>query len=188
MNNVYIKNTVELLYLALMIRWERSAPPDGQKGNLDGKGVINSQTARLAYILSKIAAGSEARDYQILARYTRRRDGNSRVSKIGASMKSPCPLTNGWYLEGCANLKMEKFECIHALTYLGLSARFVDAVEDFVSGKSIISYYPTIEQQEEILRNLDRHDEAELFLNLLPTEIQTSVSDFAKELTMALAK
>lgn len=186
MNNIYIKSTVELLYLALMIRWERTASPDGHKGNLDGKEVINSQTARLAYILIKIAAGNEERDYQKLAQHTRRRDGHSRVSKNDASMISPYTLTNGWYLEGCANLSKEKLECIHALTYLGLSARFVDAVEDFVSGKSIISYYPTIEQLKEILRNLGGSDGVDSCVKSLPTEIQASIRDFAEKLTNQL--
>jgi hypothetical protein len=150
----YVTNTVELLYLSLMQRWEKSAPPNRHKGYLDGMPANNSQTARFAFVLKKIALGSEERTYQLIARRTRRRDGHSYVSRDASWMISPYPLSNGWHLEGCTNLDNQKLAFTECLNELGLSATFIAAVDAFVAGNSIADYLPNAAEQEEIVVRL----------------------------------
>src|SRR4051812_38655668 len=87
---------VEILYLTLMQRWEKSAPPDKHLGNLSGEPTRNTQTERLKYVFEKIALGSEAtteRVYSTLSRSARRSDGESYVSKNPSWMKEPAELS-----------------------------------------------------------------------------------------------
>lgn len=51
------------LYLSLMWRWEKTAPPDGKKGLLDDKPESNTQISRMVYLLRKVASGVEQRTY-----------------------------------------------------------------------------------------------------------------------------
>lgn len=156
----YVRNTVELLYLGLMLQWERTAPLDRHKGLLDGVPAVNSQTARLAYVLNKIAAGAVERTFQRLAcaRSLRRKDGYSYISKEPGFMKEPYPLHKGWYLEGDVSLK-QKQGFIQHLADLGLSPTFVASIDDFVAGKTILQYMPTDEEQAEIERELRERGE-----------------------------
>ncbi len=39
---MHLTEPVELLYLSLMLRWERSAPPDLHEGRLDGEPERNT--------------------------------------------------------------------------------------------------------------------------------------------------
>jgi len=146
-----IKNTVEFLYLALMLRWEKSAPSDKHQGLLDGKPVRNTQISRMAYILTKIAAGQEERTYQILSRHSRRDDGKSYISQDASWMKEPYPLSGGWYFEGCTSL-VQKQDILQYLTKLDLSPTLVSCIDDFVGGKSIANRLPSEDEAEEILR------------------------------------
>jgi len=146
-----IKNTVEYLYLALMLRWEKDAPPDRHQGLLDGEIARNTQIARMAYILKKIAAGQEERAYKLLCLNSRRDDGKSYVSQDFSWMKEPYPLSCGWYFEGCTSL-IQKQEILQCLTKLDLSATLVNCIDEFVAGKSIESLLPTEDEAEEILR------------------------------------
>ena len=44
---------VEILYLVLMSLWEKSAPPNGKQGLLDGEPERNTQISRMVYLLRK---------------------------------------------------------------------------------------------------------------------------------------
>lgn len=138
----HVTTAVEFLYLQLMLRWENTAPADAHSGSLDGKQVKNSQTARLAFILNKIASGDEERTFQAAARFSRRQDGESYVSKNSAWMKKPYPLLNGWFLEDCQNLG-QKQQITDSFFSLGLSKPFVACCDDFVAGKSVKKFMPT---------------------------------------------
>ena len=146
-----IKNSVEYLYMSLMLRWERSAPPDRHQGSLDGEPARNTQITRMAYILTKIAAGQEERTYQLLSRHSRRDDGNSYISQDASWMKEPHPLSGRWYFEGCTSL-VQKQDILQGLTKLGLSPTLVSCIDEFVAGKSIEHRLPSEEEAEEILR------------------------------------
>lgn len=146
-----IKNSVEYLYLALMLRWEKSAPPDRCEGSLDGETARNTQITRMAYILKKIAAGQEERTYQLLSRHSRRNDGKSYISKDSSWMGQPYPLSNGWYFEGCTSLE-QKQAILQHLTELSLSPTLVACIDEFVAGKSIEYRIPSEDEAEEILR------------------------------------
>lgn len=163
MKRMRIKNTVECLYLVLMLRWEKTAPPDNHEGLLDNKRERNTQKARMAFILEKIAAGQEERVYTLMCRFSRRIDGNSYVSSDFSWMNDPCSLAHGWFLEGCIRLT-QKQQILQHLTKLDLSPYLVDCIDEFVAGKSIINRIPSEEEQEEILRRsieLERYGGAE---------------------------
>jgi hypothetical protein len=147
---------VEVLYLTLMQRWERSAPDDRHQGELDGEVKKNTQTERLKYVLEKIAIGSSAnteRVYSTLARYSRRQDGESYISRRSAWMQQPESLSGGWYFEGCTSL-LQKQDVVSALSHVGISGPFVQAVADFVAHKPIERYFPTDEDENEINRRI----------------------------------
>lgn len=146
-----IKNTVEYLYLALMLRWEKSAPPDKHQGLLDDEPARNTQITRMAYILKKIAASQEERTYQLLSRDSRRDDGKSYISQDASWMKQPYPLSGGWYFEGCTSL-VQKQDILQHLTKLGLSPTLVSCIDEFVAGKNIEHCLPSEDEAEEILR------------------------------------
>lgn len=146
-----IKNTVEYFYLAQMLRWEKSAPPDRHEALLDGEPTRNTQITRMAYILKNIAAGQEDRTYQLLCRHSRRNDAKSYVSQDSSWMKEPYPLSNGWFFEGCTSL-IQKHDILQHLTKLGLSSTLVDCIDEFVAGRSIEHRLPSKEDAEHILR------------------------------------
>lgn len=156
-----LKNTVEYLYLALMLRWEKNAPPDRHAGLLDGETARNTQITRFAYILRKIAAGQAERTYNKLSRYSRRNDSESYVSKDSSWMIEPYPLSEGWFFEGCTSL-VQKAEIIQQLTKFDLSQSLVNCIEDFVSGKSIEKHIPSDEEAEEILRKSIENENFEI--------------------------
>ncbi len=146
-----IKNTVEYLYLALMLGWEKSAPPDKHEGLLDGETARNTQITRMAYILRKVAAGQEDRTYQLLSRHSRRNDGKSYISQDASWMKEPYPLSSGWHFEGCTSL-IQKQDILQHLTMLDLSPTLVSCIDEFVAGKSIEHLLPSEDEADEILR------------------------------------
>ena len=152
-------NTVEILYLSLMHRWERTAPPDQHKGLLDGEPARNTQAARLVYVLQKIAAGNVERTYSTLARYTRRNDGESYISKNPSWMEQPLPLGDGWFFEACTSL-VQKHAIVHNFSKLGLSGALGQAVEDFVAHKSIEQYFPTEAEEEQILAKIHAQEQS----------------------------
>ena len=53
MSNMHLSDPVEILYLALMLRWEKSAPANNHIGYLDGVATRNSQKARLAFAITQ---------------------------------------------------------------------------------------------------------------------------------------
>lgn len=147
---------VEILYLSLMQRWERSAPADKHQGFLDGEPARNTQTERLKYVLEKVALGSQAtteRVYSTLARYTRRQDGESYISRKSDWMQQPEPLSGGWFFEGCTSLE-QKLNVMSALSHVGLSGAFVQATAEFVSNKPIDQFLPTEADEPEIDRRI----------------------------------
>jgi hypothetical protein len=146
-----LRDPVECLYLSLMHRWQVTAPPDHNWGLLDGEPVQNSQVARLAYVLKKVAVGQVEQVFRALEKLTRRRDGSSLISTQPARMESPYPLWDGWYLEGCISLE-QKRTVVRQLRQLGLTPAFIDAVEDFVAGDNIDRHFPTPEEQAEMVR------------------------------------
>lgn len=133
---------VEIVYLFKLLHWEANAPPDGHAGTLDGKRERNTQITRLAFVLGLVGGGLEERVYPALARHTRRRDGNSYVSKNSAWMQQPYPLGGGWCFEGCTSL-IQKQAIVQALTNTCVSARFVACADDFVAGRSVTKCFPT---------------------------------------------
>ena len=151
------KSTVELFYLAMMLRWENTAPEDGTQGLLDGIEERNSQISRMVYILKLIASGNTDRVYNLLSIHSRRNDGNSYISKYSSWMNSAQKLDDKWYFEGCTNLIQKKY-IILGLRKLDLSSAFVNAVEDFVSGKSVRRYLPSEEVQNEMIKYTDLHN------------------------------
>lgn len=158
-----IKNSVEYLYMVLMLQWEKDAPQDRHQGSLDGELAKNTQITRMAYILKKIAAGQEERTYQLLSRHSRRNDGNSYVSKTSSWMTEPYSLSSGWFFEGCTSL-IQKQDILKHLTKLDLSPTLVDCIDEFVAGKSIKSRIPSEEEAEEILRRsieMERQNDAD---------------------------
>ena len=54
-----LKDPVEIFFLTLLLRWEKSAPPDKKQGLLDGEPERNTQMSRMAYVLNKVGAGAE---------------------------------------------------------------------------------------------------------------------------------
>ena len=156
-----LKNTVEYLYLALMLKWEKSAPPDRHAGILDGENTRNTQITRFAYILRKIAAGQEDRTYNKLSRHSRRNDSESYISKDPSWMIEPHPLSEGWFFEGCTSL-IQKAEIIQQLTKLELSQALVNCIEDFVASNSIEKHIPSDEEAEEILRRSIQNENFQL--------------------------
>ena len=153
-----LKDPVELLYLSLMSRWEKSAPPEGKQGMLDNEPERNTQISRMVYLLRKVGAGSEAKTFNILSMHSRRKDGESYISKDASWMEEPRELLNGWYFEGCTNL-VQKQDILQGLRKVGLSAVFVACSDDFIAGKSIQEYFPTEEEQNEILAKLKEQGE-----------------------------
>jgi len=138
------------LYMALMLRWGKSAPPDKHEGLLDGKLARNTQITRMAYILRKIATieKSEGRCiYQFISKQTVRRDGNSYISKETSWMEDPHPLSDGWFFEGCTSLE-QKQGILRHLARWGLPRALVNCIEDFIAGKSIENYMPRKEGEE----------------------------------------
>lgn len=163
----HLRDPVEILYLALMLRWERTAPPDGSQvfpdgshALLDGTPERNTQMSRFAYVLKKVAVGNETRVYAHLARHTRRNDGQSYISTDPSWMQAPRPLSGGWYFEGCTSLP-QKQAFLSELTGLGQSPTFAACAADFVAGNSVRGYVPTDAEQDDILRQLDAVEEGE---------------------------
>ena len=154
-----IKNSVEYLYLALMLKWEENAPADRHEGLLDNVPTRNTQITRMGYILRKIAAGQEERTYQLLSRYSHRNDGKAYVSKDSSWMIEPYPLSNDWFFEGCTSL-VQKQDIIQHLTKLGLSMALVNCIDEFVAGKSIAHRLPSEAEAEEILRRSIEEEKA----------------------------
>lgn len=148
-----LRQPVEVLYLALMQRWQQEAPPDGELGLLDGVPVRNSQIARMVFLLKKIAAGNMERTFNALARHTRREDGESYISKDSSWMIEPAELVEGWFFEGCTSLA-QKQSFLHNLVKLGLSADFVHCAAEFVAGRSVAAFFPSEAESEELLRGM----------------------------------
>lgn len=152
-----ITNSIEYLYLVLMLRWEKTAPPDKHWGTLDDKKEQNSQITRFAYIIRKIAAGQEDEFYSKLENYTRRKDGNSYISKKSTWMNQPVELGNGWFFEGCTSLE-QKHGFIQSFSKLGLSPALCRAIEDFVANKSIEQWLPTEAEANALLAKIQNDD------------------------------
>lgn len=68
-----LRDPVEIVYLALMHRWQTTAPGDRKHGTLDGEPEVDSPVARLAYMLNKLAVGQTERVFRTLERLTVRR-------------------------------------------------------------------------------------------------------------------
>jgi hypothetical protein len=158
---MHVRDPVECLYLSLMHRWQEAAPPDHHMGLLDGEPAENCQITRLAYVLMKVAVGQVHQTFSTLEQLTVRRDGRSHISRNRDRMESPYSLWDGWFLEGCVSLDQKRV-IIRQLRQLGLTPTFVQAVEDFVAGKHIDRYFPTREEQEEIIRQYERLSGREL--------------------------
>lgn len=152
---MHVLDPVECLYLSLMHRWQTTAPPDRHMGVLDGEPAENSQIARLAYVLNKIAIGQVDETFEKLERLTVKRDCSSHISRDTRRMRAPHPLHGDWYLEGCMSL-LAKLEIVRQLRHLGLSRAFIQSVENFVANDGIDRYLPTHEEQQEIIRRFER--------------------------------
>jgi hypothetical protein len=152
---MHVLDPVECLYLSLMHRWQTTAPPDHHTGLLDGEPAENSQVARLAYVLNKIAVGQVDAMFARLEKLTVKRDGTSHISRDMRRMCNPYPLWDGWYLEGCMSLEA-KLDIVRQLRQLGLSPTFVRSVESFVANEPIDRYFPSQQEQEEVIRRFER--------------------------------
>ncbi len=130
-------NPEEYLHLYMLLRWERTAPPDGCLGTLDDEPAKNTQTARMAKVLQMV---TDLHDLPMekLRKETERKDGRSYIQRI-----------------------------LQSLPQLGLSSReFANCAADFVGGKSIQKYWPDEEQAvrqiEQWEAKLDREDRWQL--------------------------
>lgn len=155
-----VQHPVEVFYLALMHRWYTTAPPDKHLGSLDGDPARNTQVARLAFVLQKVAAGQVQHAFSTLEKHTEREDGISHISKAKTQMREPYPLWDGWYLEGNMSMDDKRERIIRNLRHVGVSAAFIRAVEDFVEGKSIEPYFPTAEEEKIILAKIAEREAA----------------------------
>lgn len=166
---MHITDSLEFLYLMLMLRWEQTAPHNGHQGLLlNGEKIRNTQISRMGYILTTVANNS----YSILARYTLRNDGESYISKNSSWMGTPYPLGDGWYFEGDTSL-LQKQSILQHLTKLGLSGTFVACADDFVAGNSLQKYLPTEKDEKDMLDNIQLHEaKSRLFLQELTNEEQ----------------
>jgi hypothetical protein len=155
----------EYFYLALLSKWERKAPPDKHWSRLDGKPAQNTQTARMARLLT-IVTGLDDATMRKLERYTKRNDGNSYVSKNSSWMREAYPLGKGWYFEGNMSL-LDKKKIIHSFPEMGISSReFASCAQDFVEGKSISKYWPS---EEEAVRQIEQWEKQ--FPSGLPADL-----------------
>lgn len=154
---------VEILYLSFMERWQRTAPSDRRQGYLDGETARNTQTARLVFLLEKIAAGNDENIYSTLAVHSRRKraEGDSYISKDPTWMKQATPIAHskGWFFEACTSLKQKKEKVLHHLGKLGLSAAFCESAEDFVEGKRIDQYFPTEAEEPAVWEQIRKWEE-----------------------------
>lgn len=155
-----LKDPVEILFLAFLLRWEKSAPADKKQGLLDGNPERNTQMSRMAFVLNKISIGVEDKYFGKLSIGSSwsKPGGNSFLAKTSQHMENPYSLNAGWWLDGCASLE-KKQEMMQDLTKLGFSSLFTKCACDFIAGKSVESYVPTDEEQDEIIRKIDE-DEA----------------------------
>ena len=145
-----VKTREELLWLALMLRWENAGVPDGVFCTLDGEPAINSQIERMAYVLRKLGTGADGGRFQTLAVHTPRQDGSSYISKDSSWMKEPKDIGDGWFFEGCTSLR-QKRDVVSALSKIGYSTPFVECCEEFVAGKSVRRFLPTKEEAQRML-------------------------------------
>ena len=148
---------VEMLYVALMMRWQNDAPADGHMGSLDGISARNTQKARLAYVLDKIAVGNVDDFYVALSKLATRSDGESYISLRSNWMNDPIPLLGGWFLEGCMSMEQKRQSIILPLVHLGFSAAFRAAFEDFVEGREIDKYFKVIRTSHESHNDAQNH-------------------------------
>ena len=142
-----VKTSEEVLWLALMLRWENVGVPDRDPCTLDGKPAINSQIERMAYILRKL--GDEGQ-FQTLCVHTRRADGRSYISKDSSWMENPVDIGDGWFFEGCTSLPQKRV-ILGALSKVGCSTPFVECCEEFVAGGSVRRFLPNKEEAERML-------------------------------------
>lgn len=149
-----VKDPVEILYLSLMERWEDSAPTDGHGGILDGSPALNTQVARMARVLNFICSDATEAGYRHLACKWRRANGSPLLAKDPTGMTNPHALAKGWWLEGCLSLD-QKTALMQDLTGLGLSPVFVRSASEFVRGATIKGYFPTPEEEQEIIARIE---------------------------------
>jgi hypothetical protein len=151
MQTMGVKSPEEVLYVALMLRWENVGVPDRASCTLDGEPAINSQIERMAYVLGKLGASTDGGRFQTLAVHTRRDDGGSYISRDSSRMGNPKEIGDGWFFEGNTSLP-QKREILHALSYAGYSTPFVECCKEFVAGeKSVRRFLPTKEEAERML-------------------------------------
>jgi hypothetical protein len=124
------RNEEEYFYLFRLSEWERTAPPDGHKGELrNGRAQRNTQTARMGLLLKLIDDTSD-KVFRKLERRTERRNGRSYISKDASWMEEPYELSRGWYFEGCMSLE-DKKAILGDLPTLGLtSSSFAQCAQD----------------------------------------------------------
>ncbi|WP_139195494.1 hypothetical protein [Halomonas daqiaonensis] len=152
-----IKNPVEAFLISLMQNWVNNAPEDGRKGVYEGDKKVNSQMARAAYILKIIGVAEEDKIFNKLAIHCRRNDGNSYISKTSNWMEKPLDLGGGWFFEGGTSLS-QKQNILRHLNKIGYSSVFVSCVEEFVAGRSVVDFFPTEKEADEILRKIQNSE------------------------------
>lgn len=166
------KNTVEILYYSLMVKWERTAPEVRHKGYLDGCPASNTQIERFAFILKKMAVGSVDDVLNGLAVHCQRNDGKSYISKDYKWMEDPVQLLGGWFFEGCTSME-QKSSIVQSLTKIGFSQAITDCVEYFVAGKSILDFSPSNAEITKMLHRMrDRNEIDEEDFKMLIAEHQ----------------
>ncbi len=146
----------EYLYLHMLAKWEKTAPPDRHKETLDGRPASNTQGARMARLLTVVVAGHTADSIdatlQKLERRNERKNGASDISKDKSWMREPCEITRGWYFEGCMSLR-DKQAIIKDLPSVGLiSPAFVPCAQDFVAAKPLLKYWPGSEESHRLIQ------------------------------------
>ncbi len=149
-----LTDPVELLFFSLFLRWEKNAPLDGKQGLLDGEPHRNTQISRMAFVLNKIGVGLEDKYFlRLTTGSSWSKPGGKFLDKNHEYMENPYALNKGWWLEGCASLE-KKVEMMQDIRKLGMSFTFIKCICDFISGNSILSYLPSDEKRDEIIKNI----------------------------------
>lgn len=128
-------DSIEMLLVFCMGKWESTAPPPGRKGIYRGVEMENSQQARLQHLLDLIGFIDADRTYSTLAVRTRRpRTGDSIITTN--KPEHALPLKGRWYLDSCLDLE-RKLDVVDALWHVGYSREFIEGARRFVAGTPI---------------------------------------------------
>ena len=133
---VSFMTALEMIHIFGMAKWESTAPEPGTVGLRGGSSLVNSQQARLQFLLENVGVSNPEQAYSTLALKTRNYKGNGDSKVTTKKPAQGLPLLGSWYLDSCLSLP-QKLEIVDTLRHLDYSARFVEIARKFVAGKPI---------------------------------------------------